>query len=187
MPDYRLTFNGDMVGRLNVTDSFAQALAGTMLSGGRFELSAAFEKDANSPRLVEFVLSPMPPPEPPEGGDIMGITLDDLNAQRAMLARGEEKRKAAKQAEERERLRDTFAAAALTGLLANGDYNPSTPLLAYRMADAMLRERGNYSEKPNSSPTLTDEEREALKGCTAYDEAAAATLRNLLERIGGER
>ena len=31
--------------------------------------------------------------------------------------------------------------------------------------------------------TLTDEEREALKGCTAYDEAAAATLRNLLERL----
>ena len=47
--------------------------------------------------------------------------------------------------------RDTFAAAALTGLLANGDYNPSTPVLAFRMADAMLRERGNYSEKPNSS------------------------------------
>jgi hypothetical protein len=71
----------------------------------------------------------------------MGITLYDLNAQRAMLKRGEEKRKAARQAEERERLRDTFAAAALTGLLANGDYNPSTPVLAFRMADAMLRER----------------------------------------------
>jgi len=48
-------------------------------------------------------------------------------------------------------LRDTFAAAALTGLLANGDYNPSTPVLAFRMADAMLRERANHSEKPNSS------------------------------------
>jgi hypothetical protein len=71
----------------------------------------------------------------------MGITLYDLNAQRAMLKRGEEKRKAARQAKERERLRDTFAAAALTGLLANGDYNPSTPVLAFRMADAMLRER----------------------------------------------
>jgi hypothetical protein len=81
----------------------------------------------------------------------MGITLYDLNAQRAMLKRGEEKRKAARQAEERERLRDTFAAAALTGLLANGDYNPSTPVLAFRMADAMLRERGNHSEKPNGS------------------------------------
>lgn len=146
MPDYRLTFNGDMVGRLNVTDSFAQALAGTMLSGGRFELSAAFEKDANSPRLVEFVL--FKTATRATGGDIMGITLDDLNAQRAMLARGEEKRKAAKQAEERERLRDTFAAAALTGLIANGDYSvDATPLLAYRMADAMLRERGELFGK----------------------------------------
>jgi hypothetical protein len=61
MPDYRLTFNGDMVGRLNVTDAFAQALAGTILSGGRIELSAAFEKTDNSPRLVEFGLSPIPP------------------------------------------------------------------------------------------------------------------------------
>jgi hypothetical protein len=48
--------------------------------------------------------------------------------------------------------RDTFAAAALTGLIANGDYSvDATPLLAYRMADAMLRERGNHSEKPNGS------------------------------------
>ena len=31
---------------------------------------------------------------------------------------------------------------------------------------------------------LTDEEREAIKGCIAYDEAAAATIRNLLERLG---
>lgn len=39
-------------------------------------------------------------------------------------------------------LRDTFAAAALTGLLANGDYSvESTPTLAWRMADAMLAER----------------------------------------------
>jgi hypothetical protein len=34
---------------------------------------------------------------------------------------------------------------------------------------------------------ITAEERAAIAGCTAYDEAAAATLRNLLERIGGER
>lgn len=38
--------------------------------------------------------------------------------------------------------RDTFAAAALTGLLMNGDYSTdSIPSLAYSMADAMLRER----------------------------------------------
>lgn len=39
-------------------------------------------------------------------------------------------------------MRDHFAAAALTGLLANGDYGmESTPGLAWDMADAMLRER----------------------------------------------
>lgn len=41
--------------------------------------------------------------------------------------------------------RDTFAAAALTGLLANGDYGKdSMPPLAYELADAMLRERANH-------------------------------------------
>ena len=41
--------------------------------------------------------------------------------------------------------RDHFAAAALAGLLANGDYGmESTPGLAWGMADAMLRERGNH-------------------------------------------
>jgi hypothetical protein len=205
MPDYRLTFNGDMVGRLNVTDSFAQALAGTMLSGGRFELSAAFEKDANSPRLVEFVLSPMPPPEPPEGGDIMGITLDDLNAQRAMLARGEEKRKAAKQAEERERLRDTFAAAALTGMMSRvAGKAESFAEAAYKLADAMLRERGQFDRSqpirpaddtltthttPNEGSvqngcTLTDAEREAIECAVLGDDSFhAAALRGLLERM----
>jgi len=73
----------------------------------------------------------------------MGITSNDIAAQRAMLERGEEKRKEAEQTAERERLRDTFAAAALTGLLMNGDYSTdSIPSLAYSMADAMLRERG---------------------------------------------
>lgn len=44
--------------------------------------------------------------------------------------------------------RDTFAAAALTGLLANGDYSvESTPLLAYRMADAMLAFRDSQIAK----------------------------------------
>jgi hypothetical protein len=34
-----------------------------------------------------------------------------------------------------------------------------------------------------NTPTLTAEEREAILGCTAYDEAAAAVIRNLLERL----
>jgi hypothetical protein len=45
----------------------------------------------------------------------MGITPKDIAAQRAMLERGDEIRAAQKQNAERERLRDTFAAAALTG------------------------------------------------------------------------
>lgn len=57
-------------------------------------------------------------------------------------------------------LRDTFAAAALTGLLvhANDTIDEETldtpsdiAYTAYRMADAMLRERANHQEKPNSS------------------------------------
>lgn len=72
----------------------------------------------------------------------MGITLDDLNAQRAMLKRGDEKRKAARQAKERERLRDTFAAAALTGLMSRvAGKAESFAEAAYKLADAMLRER----------------------------------------------
>ena len=64
----------------------------------------------------------------------MGITSQDIAAQRAMIERGE-----------RERLRDTFAAAALTGLLAGpGDKDFSADYWArhaYEAADAMLRER----------------------------------------------
>ena len=52
-------------------------------------------------------------------------------------------------------------------------------------ADAMLIERGNHSEKPNSSPALTAEEREAI--LTAADlligSKPGATLRSLLERL----
>ena len=81
----------------------------------------------------------------------MGITLDDLNAQRAMLKRGEEIRKAARQAEERERLRDTFAAAALTGFIRG---MPSDSIFhlgimakqSYEVADAMLRERSRTGQ-----------------------------------------
>lgn len=61
--------------------------------------------------------------------------------------------------------RDTFAAAALTGLIANGDYSvESTPTLAYRMADAMLRERGKEQghEDNRSQPS----KRKWVHGCT---------------------
>ena len=81
----------------------------------------------------------------------MGITSNDIAAQRAMLARGEEKRKAAKQAAERERLRDTFAAVALPLCTRNGRNAEQISESAYKLADAMLRERGNHSAKPNSS------------------------------------
>lgn len=86
--------------------------------------------------------------------------------------------------------RDTFAAAALTGLLAGpGDKDFSADYWArhaYEAADAMLRERGNHSETPNSSPTLTDEERAAImvsQGLWALDDSPHAdTLRSLLKR-----
>ena len=81
----------------------------------------------------------------------MGITSKDIAAQRAMLERGEQKRKADWKQAERERLRDTFAAAALTGLLADdGDRTeyamPNFAARAYEWADAMLRERDGAAE-----------------------------------------
>jgi hypothetical protein len=140
----------------------------------------------------------------------MGITSNDIAARRAMLERGEEIRKAAKQAEERERLRDTFAAAALTGLLVNGPFNTdAVPRLAYSMANAMLRERngaaegretvcphvrGTVTQHCSLNFTLTDEERvaiedaietvsEALDLMDGEDCLTTATLRSLLERL----
>jgi hypothetical protein len=64
----------------------------------------------------------------------MGITPKDIAAQRAMIERGEEKRK---------RLRDKFASAALTGLLSNiPRYQLGViAVQAYDIADEMLRER----------------------------------------------
>ena len=142
-------------------------------------------------------------------------TLDDIAAQRAMIERGEEKRKADWKQAERERLRDTFAAAALTGWLASQQTvisRKEMAMRAYDYADAMLRERGNHSEKPNSSLaptdsertpqthatpgegsvqdrcTLTEEEREAIEVAAAayaddHGERFAAILRNLLARL----
>jgi len=81
-------------------------------------------------------------------------TLDDIAAQRAMIERGEEKRKADWKLAERERLRDTFAAAALSGILTKDDAAQLEKMApwwpewacsaAYRWADAMLRERGRH-------------------------------------------
>lgn len=66
-------------------------------------------------------------------------------------------------------LRDTFAAAALTGLLAQGDdgsfSEESYARAAYRWADAMLRERDRVREplpkekRAEVSVALTDAER----------------------------
>jgi hypothetical protein len=47
-------------------------------------------------------------------------------------------------APERPTLRDQFAMAALTGLLASGNFGPNTsPKLAYEVANAMMKERGS--------------------------------------------
>jgi hypothetical protein len=116
----------------------------------------------------------------------MGITLDDLNAQRAMLKRGEEKRKAAKQAEERERLRDEFAAAALTGYNANPAWDDTDAVIVaeqcYADADAMLRVR-NGAVESRETVRLTAEEREAIEAAIIGGCEMAGTLRKLLERL----
>jgi hypothetical protein len=71
-------------------------------------------------------------------------------------------------------LRDTFAAAALTGLLAQGDDGSFSeePYVraAYRWADAMLREREQTKEK------------DASFSCTNHDAAPAATARTDADR-----
>jgi hypothetical protein len=136
---------------------------------------------------------------------MMGITSNDIAAQRAMLQRGDEKRKAARQAKERELLRDTFAAAALTGFIRG---MPSDSIFhrglmaqqSYEVADAMLRERlctlATHATPSEGSVqdrcTLTDAEREAIEcgiqaiGLAPCDErtlAHADRLRGLLERL----
>lgn len=94
--------------------------------------------------------------------------------------------------------RDTFAAAALTGLIAEGDdgsfSEESYVRAAYRWADAMLAAR-----TPPVKPTLTEEERNAIRtaegGYFAWRDdngegysperiAVSETLRKLLERLG---
>jgi hypothetical protein len=85
-----------------------------------------------------------------------------------------------------EKLRDTFATAAMQSLLA-GDVRSAVLLAAdaYKVADAMLIERAR-----NNTPTttLTDEEREAVAWASTADWGSnphAAALRGLLERLGG--
>ena len=116
-------------------------------------------------------------------------TLEDIAAQRDMIERGEEKRRAARQAEERERIRDTFSAAALTGIMASDDRGDAVAR-SWKLSGAMLREREqtNHDAVPDAianadgepapkcggeaglssrdgtgnTPTLTAEEREAI-------------------------
>lgn len=94
--------------------------------------------------------------------------------------------------------RDTFAAAALTGLLAarrmEGIGRDTVCEWAYIWADAMLRERtqsyGKSDEKrvfvDTKSEPLTADEREALEWAVSAAEnvmhPADSTLRRLLER-----
>jgi len=110
-------------------------------------------------------------------GFLMGITPKDIADQRAMLERGEAISKANQQRAERERLRDTFAAAALTGLLARHGHakqdsddglcsNPAA-WWAYRYADAMLRKRERVTEPP-------PKETQAEVSNTIHDAAPAA-------------
>jgi hypothetical protein len=90
-------------------------------------------------------------------------------------------------------LRDTFAAAALTGYNANPAWDDTGSLIvaeqAYADADAMLRMR-NGAVDARETVTLTAEEREAiyraearLRSAYVPDDQTAATLRKLLARL----
>lgn len=96
--------------------------------------------------------------------------------------------------------RDYFAAAALTGLLFH-NHEPPMPVRwwveqAYDYADAMLRERAeSYDESDEKCcdsntirTALTDAEREAVECALIWvNPERQATLRGLLERLGGDR
>lgn len=90
---------------------------------------------------------------------------------------------------ERSNIRDSFARAALTGLLSNIQQYQLAVLSrqAYEIADEMLEERAAIKPNPRRAapPTLTDAEREALLWFAHYGlpEHRAAALRNLLERL----
>jgi hypothetical protein len=77
-------------------------------------------------------------------GEWMGLTIDDIRAQRAMLERGEAIREAQQREADLAALRDQFAAAALTGLLASMQKNvlaEDAASHAYEVADAMMAAR----------------------------------------------
>jgi hypothetical protein len=77
----------------------------------------------------------------------MGITSKDIAAHRALIERGEY-----------ERLRDTFAAAALTGLLSNVQRYQNGPLTeqAFEIAEFMLKERDRTSVGVAEMDSATD-------------------------------
>jgi len=103
----------------------------------------------------------------------MGITSNDIAAQRAMLERGEQKRKADWKQAERERLRDTFAAAALTGLLSHS-IAPEQAMSQYiriaaAYADAMLREREQTNHDAVPDAIARTESASCGRGCGGTD------------------
>lgn len=78
-------------------------------------------------------------------GEWMGLTIDDIRAQRAMLERGEAIREAKQRDADLAALRDQFAMAAMSGLLAAETSGSLTDDIradyAYKAADAMLARR----------------------------------------------
>ena len=74
----------------------------------------------------------------------MSVTLEQLREQREMMRRAESVRQAQADHAERQRLRDQFATAALTGLLASMQKNVLAEEVAshaYEVADAMMAQR----------------------------------------------
>lgn len=96
--------------------------------------------------------------------------------------------------------RDTFAAAALTGLLVGIADTDALAVAAYKIADAMLRERERVTEpitqekraevsQRQPQPTLTDTDRKAIEIVAEWaedhlgeDDPGVIALRSLLER-----
>jgi hypothetical protein len=111
----------------------------------------------------------------------MGITSNDIAAQRAMLERGEEKRKADWKLAERDRLRDTFAAAALTGFTTQLRYSSVFNLTltahqCYELADAMLRERERTNHDAVPEACVQQSTREPERSLPAQSESVERGL-----------
>jgi hypothetical protein len=89
-----------------------------------------------------------------------------------MLERGEQRRKADWKQAERERLRDTFAAAALTGLIASREWPIDSEEAAhycYRVADAMLRERERTNHDAAPAARARTDSASCGRGCGGTD------------------